>query len=136
MRNYYGFLRILTDLRRKGSLSPIQVTIKVRQGRKASTLITGFEPFLVIDAEEMAEDLRKVCAGATSGNIVCYLGHKSTLQLEFFFCWLVSPMLGKPANSSLEVLVQGKQSQAVVDYLTSKGIPKKWIEVSDLSGKK
>ena len=42
-------------------------------------------------------------------------------------------MTGKPG---LEVLVQGKQSHAVVDYLTSKGIPKKWIEVSDLSGKK
>ena len=46
------------------------MTVKVRQGRKASTLITGFEPFLVIDAEEMAEDLRKMCAGATSGNVV------------------------------------------------------------------
>ena len=53
--------------RRKGSLGPIQVVIKVRQGRKASTLISGFEPFLVVDAEEMAEDLRKACAGATSG---------------------------------------------------------------------
>jgi translation initiation factor 2D len=42
-------------------------------------------------------------------------------------------MTGKPG---LEVLVQGKQSHAVVDYLTSKGIPKKWIEVCDLSGKK
>ena len=30
-------------------------------------MITGFEPFHIIDAEEMAEDLRKVCAGATSG---------------------------------------------------------------------
>ncbi|KAF8153971.1 hypothetical protein B0H34DRAFT_719823 [Crassisporium funariophilum] len=99
---------------KKGTLSPIQVTMKVRQGRKASTLITGFEPFLVIDAEEMAEDLRKACAGATS----------------------VSPIPGKPANFGLEVLVQGKQSKAVVDYLMAKGIPKKWIEISDLSGKK
>jgi hypothetical protein len=41
--------------------------MKVRQGRKAATLISGFEPFLVVDAEEMAEDLRKACAGATSG---------------------------------------------------------------------
>ena len=69
MRNAIGFdfLSVLTDLHRKGSLLPIQVAIKVRQGRKASTLITGFEPFLVTDAEEMAEDLRKICAGATSG---------------------------------------------------------------------
>ncbi|PPQ94260.1 hypothetical protein CVT25_004917 [Psilocybe cyanescens] len=98
---------------KKGSLSPVQVVMKVRQGRKASTLITGFEPFFV-DAEDMAEDLRKVCAGATS----------------------VSSVPGKPAGSGLEVLVQGKQSTAVVEYFTAKGIPKKWIEVTDLSGKK
>lgn len=63
-------------MHRKGSLSPIQVAIKIRQGHatKATTLITGFEPFLVIDAEEMAEHLRKVCAGATSGKFV--LSHK------------------------------------------------------------
>ncbi|KIM41927.1 hypothetical protein M413DRAFT_445131 [Hebeloma cylindrosporum] len=99
---------------KKGSLAPIQVVMKVRQGRKASTLISGFEPFLVIDAEEMAEDLRKACAGSTS----------------------VSPIPGKTAGYGLEVLVQGKQSGAVVEYLTTKGIPKKWIEVADLSGKR
>lgn len=54
---------------RKGTLAPIQVVTKVRQGRKASTLISGFEPFLVVDAEEMAEDLRKACAGSTSGAV-------------------------------------------------------------------
>lgn len=48
----------------------------------------------------------------------------------------VSPIPGKPANSGLEVLVQGKQSKAVVEYLTGQGVPKKWIEVLDLSGKK
>lgn len=48
----------------------------------------------------------------------------------------VSPVTGKPANSALEVLVQGKQSVAVVEYLVGKGISKKWIEVSDLIGKK
>ncbi|KAJ2921757.1 hypothetical protein H1R20_g15343, partial [Candolleomyces eurysporus] len=98
---------------KKGQLKPIQVVMKIRQGRKASTMITGFEPFLV-DAEEMAEDLRKSCAGATG----------------------VSPAAGKPAGSGMEVLVQGKQAPAVVEYLTGKGIPKRWIEVSDLAGKK
>jgi len=91
---------------KKGSLSPIQIVTRLRNSRKASTRITGFESFHVIDAVEMADDLRKVCAGATS----------------------VSPSTGKPG---LEVLVQGKQSGAVVDYLMSKGIPKKWIKVSD-----
>ena len=51
---------------RKGAIAPIQVVTKTRQGRKACTLITGYEPFLVVDAEEMAEELRKACAGATS----------------------------------------------------------------------
>ncbi|RDB15094.1 Eukaryotic translation initiation factor 2D [Hypsizygus marmoreus] len=101
-------------VRRKGTISPIHLITKVRQGRKASTLISGFEPFLVVNAEDMAEELRKVCAGATS----------------------VAPIPGKPAGSGLEVLVQGKQSKAVVDYLTGRGIPKKWIEVQDLSVKK
>jgi translation initiation factor 2D len=61
------FWRILTKFRRKGSLSPIQIVTRLRNSRKATTRITGFEPFHAIDAEEMADDLRKVCAGATSG---------------------------------------------------------------------
>ncbi|KAJ6482936.1 eukaryotic translation initiation factor SUI1 family protein [Mycena vitilis] len=97
---------------KKGALKPIQVVVKIRQGRKASTLISGFEPFLVLSGEEMAEDLRKICAGATS----------------------VSPRGG--GVPGLEVLVQGKQANVVVDYLTTKGIPKKWIEVTDHVGKK
>ncbi|KAJ7041154.1 eukaryotic translation initiation factor SUI1 family protein [Mycena alexandri] len=97
---------------KKGALKPIQVVVKIRQGRKASTLVSGFEPFLVLDGEEMAEDLRKICAGATS----------------------VSPRGG--GVPGLEVLVQGQQSKVVFTYLTEKGIPKKWIEVVDLVGKK
>ncbi|KAJ7717576.1 eukaryotic translation initiation factor SUI1 family protein [Mycena metata] len=97
---------------KKGALKPIQVVVKIRQGRKASTLVSGFEPFLVLDGEEMAEDLRKICAGATS----------------------VSPRGG--GVPGLEVLVQGQQSKVVHTYLTDKGIPKKWVEVVDLVGKK
>jgi len=33
----------------------------------------------------------------------------------------------------MEVMVQGKQHQAVLEYLLSKGIPKKWIEVIELT---
>lgn len=40
--------------------------VKVRQGRKASTLVTGFEPFF-LEGEEMADELRRLCACATSG---------------------------------------------------------------------
>ena len=58
---------VLMNRLRKGSLKPMSVVVKVRQGRKASTLITGFEPFLTVDAETIADDLRKACASATSG---------------------------------------------------------------------
>ncbi|KAJ8522169.1 hypothetical protein ONZ45_g1198 [Pleurotus djamor] len=51
---------------KKGSIKPISVTVKVRQGRKASTLVTGFEPFLLV-AEDLANELRKVCASSTAG---------------------------------------------------------------------
>jgi translation initiation factor 2D len=60
---------VLTIRIRKGSLKPISVVVKVRQGRKTSTLITGFEPFLTADAETIADELRKVCASATSGEL-------------------------------------------------------------------
>jgi len=79
----------------------------------------------------MADELRKICAGATSGIFTIL----SKYQPPTSPC-IVGPVAGKPPGSSLEVLVQGKQSPAVVEYLRSRGIPKKWIEVSDLSGKK
>jgi len=80
----------------------------------------------------MADELRKICAGATSGDFFTIL---SMCQPPDIF-GTVGPAPGKPPGSSLEVLLQGKHSTAVVEYLRSRGIPKKWIEVSDLSGKK
>ncbi|KAI5982123.1 hypothetical protein EDD15DRAFT_2326534, partial [Pisolithus albus] len=59
----------------------------------------------------MAEKLRRICASYTG----------------------VSPLPGKAARS--EVLVRGKQIKAVTDFLLSKGVPKKWIETADLTGK-
>ncbi|KAG8812036.1 hypothetical protein FRC17_002222 [Serendipita sp. 399] len=96
---------------RKGKLSPISVVIKTRQGRRAVTLITNFEPFFLV-ADQLSEELRKLCAAQTS----------------------VSPVLGKPNQT--EVLVQGKQGKAVMDYLLEHGVPKKWIEVNDTTEKK
>ena len=40
--------------------------VKARQGRKASTLVTGFEPFS-LEGDEMADELKRLCACATSG---------------------------------------------------------------------
>ncbi|KAG6330594.1 hypothetical protein ID866_8497 [Astraeus odoratus] len=96
---------------KKGQLKPISVVVKTRQGRRASTLISGFEPFC-IEADEMAEELRRICAGATS----------------------VSPIHGKATG--MEVSVQGKQIKAVTNFLHSRGVPKKWIEAVDQTGKK
>ncbi|KIN93949.1 hypothetical protein M404DRAFT_1008652 [Pisolithus tinctorius Marx 270] len=112
MQNWYEIRAEGRDpLLRKGQLKPISVVAKTRQGRRANTLISGFESFL-LEAEEMAEELRRICAGATG----------------------VSPLPGKPVRS--EVLVQGKQTKAVVEFLLSRGVPKKWIETADLTGKK
>jgi translation initiation factor 2D len=90
------------DEYRKGQLKPISVVVKTRQGRKAVTLITDFEPYL-LTAEFLAEELRRICASAAS----------------------VSPIAGK--SHGMEVLVQGKQTTAVIDLLTGQGIPRKWI---------
>ncbi|KAH7908853.1 hypothetical protein BJ138DRAFT_1115485 [Hygrophoropsis aurantiaca] len=112
MQNWYEIQADGKDpVLKKGQLKPISVIVKIRQGRKASTLITNFEPFFLV-ADELAEALRRLCASATS----------------------VSPMQGK--NAGLEVLVQGKQIKAVSDLLLSRGVPKKWIESADQSGGK
>jgi len=97
---------------KKGELKQISVLVKARQGRRAATCVTGFENFQV-DADDLAEELRKSCASSTS----------------------VNPLPGKGAGQ--EVMVQGKQSKAVTDLLLAKGVPKQWIEVKDTTtGKK
>ena len=48
----------------------------------------------------------------------------------------MSPVQGKQAGSGTEVLVQGKQAPAVVEYLMGKGIPKRWIVVDGQAEKK
>lgn len=57
---------IVTNFLRKGAVKPISVGVKLRQGRKAATLITGFESYF-LKADELAEELRKLCASSTSG---------------------------------------------------------------------
>ncbi|KAF8591696.1 hypothetical protein K439DRAFT_1401788 [Ramaria rubella] len=96
---------------RKGHLKPISIVVKVRQGRKASTLVTGHETFF-ITSEFLGEELKRICATSTS----------------------VSPVPGK--GNAMEVLVQGKQIKPVTELLVAQGVPKRWIEVTDLSDKK
>jgi len=96
---------------KKGALRPISVASKVRQGRrgKTCTLITGFESYQ-LSADALADALRVRCASSTS----------------------VSQMAG----GGQEVMVQGKQTQVVVELLGSLGVPKKWVEAADLTNKK
>ena len=44
----------------------------------------------------------------------------------------VSPVAG----GTHEVMVQGKQTSAVLELLGSLGVPEKWIDVSNIVGKK
>lgn len=46
----------------------------------------------------------------------------------------MAPLPGKGAG--LEVMVQGRQVKAVRELLAARGVPEKWIEESDLTGKK
>ncbi|KZT54753.1 hypothetical protein CALCODRAFT_438092 [Calocera cornea HHB12733] len=96
---------------RKGQLAPISAVAKTRQGRRVITLVTHFEPY-GIEADDLAEALRRACASATS----------------------VTPLPGKNAGS--EVLVQGNQLKIVSDLLMDRGIPKRWIHTEDMTGKK
>jgi translation initiation factor 2D len=51
---------------KKGTLRPITVASKTRQGRKVCTFITGFEQYR-LSGEALAEALRVRCASSTSG---------------------------------------------------------------------
>lgn len=94
------------------------------------TTCHGFEPFLIIQADSLAEDLRKLCAGSTSSQ--CFHCHETSLTV----C-IVGPIPGKPASAGVEVSVQGKQTAAVANYLISnKGIPKRWVHIIRTDPKK
>ncbi|THH29303.1 hypothetical protein EUX98_g4892 [Antrodiella citrinella] len=97
---------------KEGPVKPIKVIAKTRQGGKAATLITGFESFL-LQADELADELRKVCASSTS----------------------VSPLPGK-ASPDMKVTVKGNHTKAVPAFLMAKGVPQKWITVEGLPKQK
>ena len=59
---------------KKGTLRPITVATKTRQGRKVCTFITGFEQYR-LSGDVLAEALRVRCASSTSGTY-CLFGFK------------------------------------------------------------
>lgn len=82
------------------------MTVKTRQGRKTITTITSLETFS-IDVDEFAEEIRKVCAGATS----------------------IQPLSGASPKLGLrEVMVQGNQVKIVERVLMERGVPRRWIK--------
>jgi len=98
---------------KKGTLQPVTLTVKTRQGRKTVTHITGLETFS-IDIDEFAEELRKLCAGSAS----------------------VQPLSGASPKLGLqEIMVQGSQVKLVTEALMGKGVPKRWIKEGE-DGKK
>ncbi|KAG8954806.1 hypothetical protein FRC03_011362 [Tulasnella sp. 419] len=101
---------------KKGTLKPIVITTKIRAGRKACTIVTGLEPYS-ISYEDMAEELKKVCAGATSFGAIPGSSTKGGKEL-------------------MEVMVQGKHAAAVKEMLIGKGVPKKFVEEVDLTAVK
>lgn len=117
-------------------MKPISIVVKIRQGRKACTLLTGYEPF-GLQADDLAEELRKTCASSTSGASFATFSFSlgASRQYETYdFASTVSPVQGKP--NMLEVMVQGKQAKAVTDLLVARGVPKMCINGSDQGEKK
>ncbi|KAM6493195.1 eukaryotic translation initiation factor SUI1 family protein [Amanita muscaria] len=102
MQDWYEIVRNGETSRKQGILKPIQVFTKARGRKKALTFITGFEPFVTVGAETMADELKRMCASAAS----------------------VSPLPG----AGMRVMIQGKQSKAALEFLTTHDVPKQWID--------
>lgn len=106
LRSSLSWNIVIGGVVKKGALNPISMVVKTRQGRKQVTLISGLEAF-GIDIDDFAEELRKVCAGATS----------------------IQPLTGASPKLNLkEVLVQGAQTKLVTESLLARGVPKRWIK--------
>ncbi|WWC69900.1 uncharacterized protein I206_103843 [Kwoniella pini CBS 10737] len=99
---------------KKGTLQPISMTVKTRQGRKTVTHLWGLETFN-IDIDLFAEELRKKCAGSASVGLLPGSSPKLNLQ---------------------EIQIQGSQVKLIIECLINKGIPKKWIKETEDSKKK
>ncbi|KAK4685848.1 translation initiation factor 2D, partial [Tremellales sp. Uapishka_1] len=99
---------------RKGTLNPVTLSVKTRQGRKTITHVVGLETF-GIDIDDFAEELKKLCAGSAS----------------------VQPLQGvSPKLNLQEILVQGTQVKIITERLVAKGVPKRWIKEGEGEKKK
>ncbi len=96
---------------KSGTPPKINITLETRSGNKMVTKISGLENYF-ISPKLLADELRKVCAGATSVEPLAGANKKNERVVE-------------------EVMVQGPQKDAVVKTLERRGVDKRWVEVFD-----
>ena len=94
--------------------------LEKRQGRKTVTRFWGLEAFF-INPNELAEELRNTCASSTS-----VTGKAHPIQ------YLSEALVGSnPKQPVMEVLIQGPQSNAVLEALEKRGVKKNFILIED-----
>lgn len=82
------------------------LSVKTRNNRRTVTSIINLESF-GIDLEDLAEELKKACAGSAS----------------------IQPLQGASPKLGLqEILVQGSQVKIVTEALLARGVPRKWVK--------
>ncbi|KAL8291415.1 hypothetical protein RQP46_002393 [Phenoliferia psychrophenolica] len=92
---------------KKGAPPAVKVAIKT-VGKRMVTLISGFEPWGLFTADDLAEDLRHRAASSTA----------------------VQQIQGSsPKAPKYEVMVQGSHESLVTQALVARGLPKLYIEV-------
>ncbi|KAF9870992.1 hypothetical protein CkaCkLH20_11409 [Colletotrichum karsti] len=121
MATSYAIVRNGTDpssiKARSGSPPKIHITLETRSGNKTVTKVSGLEAYH-INPKQLADELRKVCAGSTSVEPLAGAAKKTEAQV-------------------MEIMVQGPQQAAVVKALEKRGVDKRWMDVVDKTkGKK
>ena len=100
---------------RAGPAPLLHLQLETRSGSKTATRISNLEPFH-ISPRLLADELRRVCAGATA----------------------VEPLAGaakKFEEPVMAVMVQGPQREAVLAALERRGVKAQWVEIVDRTKK-
>lgn len=132
------------SLCRKGAVKPVHIKVERRQGRSTVTLVAGVEYF-GLSVDELTEEFKKLCASSVAGeerlkrdaffcyDVLCFVNRLLT-SCNYFF--LVTPLVGASPKLQLqEIMVQGPHIKNVSELLLAKGVPKKYVEVMDKTGK-
>ena len=106
----------LEDIKPKAGHPPeIRIQLETRSGNKTATKITGLEAFY-LNPQLLADELQKACASSVSVGVATG---------------------SSPRNSTMEIMVQGQQTEIIHKALAKRGVDKKWTAVIDKTkGKK